>query len=50
MDDMVQVLDSFVEPGSELWLYNEVRSTANTWLKHNPGMMHLHRAGVLVTH
>ena len=29
MDDMVQVLDSFVEPGSELWLYNEVRRMPN---------------------
>ncbi|KAK9828547.1 hypothetical protein WJX72_000707 [[Myrmecia] bisecta] len=24
MDDMVRVLNAFVEPGSELWLYNEI--------------------------
>lgn len=24
MDDMIAVLDAFVSPGSELWLYNEV--------------------------
>ena len=24
MDDMISVLDAFVVPGSELWLYNEV--------------------------
>ena len=23
MDDMISVLDAFVVPGSELWLYNE---------------------------
>lgn len=25
MHDMIAVLDAFVYPGSELWLYNEVR-------------------------
>lgn len=27
MHDMIAVLDAFVYPGSELWLYNEVRDS-----------------------
>jgi len=27
MHDMIAVLDAFVYPGSELWLYNEVSNT-----------------------
>jgi hypothetical protein len=30
MHDMIAVLDAFVYPGSELWLYNEARPALTT--------------------
>ena len=37
--DLIQVLDDFVAPGSELWLYNEVRGAeAQQWLQMLPDL------------
>lgn len=35
MHDMIAVLDAFVYPGSELWLYNEARPLIPTGLGHH---------------
>ena len=48
MHDMIAVLDAFVYPGSELWLYNEVRMlglSAITLMMH-PGVLEQHALGV----
>lgn len=41
MDDMIMVMDDFVSPGSELWLYNEVPISERHELLVNVSLIHI---------
>lgn len=43
MHDMIAVLDAFVYPGSELWLYNEVAAPAHAYVGCSRSALHTDR-------